>query len=66
MLVCLDVWEVIQLHAGAIEEQMLRQVLVLYTGMLLPVWISQVSYFLYAKVEHPPCVYNCVLFKRFW
>ena len=38
-----DDWEVMQLHAGLLEEQMLNQVRAVTDAMILPLWISPSS-----------------------
>ena len=40
---CSDDWEIIQLHAGLLEEQVLNQVRAVSDGMTLPLWISASS-----------------------
>jgi peroxin-1 len=46
-----DDWEVIQLHAGLLEDQVLNQVRAVSEGMTLPLWISDSSM---VKSRHCP------------
>jgi len=46
-----DDWEVIQLHAGLLEDQVLNQVRAVSEGLTLPLWISDSSM---VKSRHCP------------
>ena len=41
-LFLIDDWEILQLHAEFVEDQLLRQACVVYPQMLLPIWVQQV------------------------
>lgn len=62
--VSIDDWEILELHAGYIENQLLHQVRVVFLGQLLPIWIQNHMCVVVKIVDLDPAV-DCLRLDEF-